>query len=434
MIARAAVVFLSLPVVLLAQQPVQQPAQQPTPQPAGPAAAKPDAPAAQAPAQAALPTYARAGTRGARLRSLADDKGHLLCDIPAGTLLKLSGDRAGWVQAEVPGGFAAWVSGRYVRETETPGTLELDGDRVNLRPLPQIDNVNNFPVGTLQRGTRVQLVERARPDLSLKDDWVRIWTPAGSVGWLRKAEAEALAAGVDGASAWSDAVAKGTHIAAPIYARPALTGTAAPVAGATGATTGSSAGGAAEADAPAPPTASLVGAELELANARALLATARTAEQPDIAGLRAAYEKVIALDTRGGVEGSFAVAARGDLVSVTVLETAAAMRAEIEASKTRVTQQLAERRQQVVRDAAAKDPLTQSYPGHGTIVRRTTAAGIPQFWLVQGSRDVCQLLCSSGRYKLELYAGRYVGVHGVKGTLPSGDASIDAQRIEVLRP
>lgn len=441
MIARAAVVFLSLPVVLLAQQPAQTPAQPAT----APAAAKPElAAAAQAPAPVALPTYARAGSRGARLRSLADEKGHLLADIPAGTVLKLRGDRAGWVQAEIPGGFAVWIAGQYVRETETPGTLELTGDRVNLRPLPQTDNVNNYPVGVLQRGTRVQLVERANPDKALKDDWVRVWTPEGTAGWLRKAEAEALDAATDGAKAWSDALAKGTHLAAPIYARPAQSATPPAVAtpAHSGAAPGNPPGNAASGGAtpsangaaPAVATASLVGAELELHKARELLATARTSEQPDLAGLRAAYDKVIALDSKDGVDGPFASSARADLENVAILEAAAGMRAEMEASKARVAQQLAERRQQVAKDAAAKDPLTQTYPGHGTLVRRTTATGVPQYWLVQGTRDVCQLSCSSGRYKLESYAGRYLGVFGDKSTLPSGDAAIDAQRIEVLRP
>jgi hypothetical protein len=433
MIARATVVFLSL---LALPSPAQEPVQP------APAAQAPAQVPAQAPAQAALPTYARAGSRGARLRSLADEKGHLLCDVPAGAVLKLRGERAGWVQAEVPGGFATWVAGQYLRETDVPGTLELNGDRVNMRPLPQADNVNNYPVGVLQRGTRVQLIERARPELPLQSDWVRIWTPEGNAGWLRKAEVEALEAGADGAQVWAAAQAKGTHLPAPIFARPAQPGIApaalvpgngapAPVAASAPAV----ASGAAQA--PAAPGE----AELELANARTLLDAARRAEQPDLAQVRAAYERVIALDSRDGQPGQHALAARVDLENVRMLDSVAAMRAEMEASKVRVAQELAVKQQQVLRDAAARDPLAQAYSAHGTLARRTDAAGNAQYWLVQGPRDVCQLICTSGRYSLELYAGRYLGVHAQAGEMAGGAGAVgaaagqvDARRIEVLRP
>ncbi|MBM3978602.1 MAG: SH3 domain-containing protein [Planctomycetes bacterium] len=429
MIAPANVVFLSLLALPgRAQEPVQP------------------APAAQVPAQAQapadLPSYARAGSRGARLRSLADEKGHLLCDVPAGTVLKLRGERAGWVQAEIPGGFATWVSGQYLRETEVPGTLELNGDRVNMRPLPQADNVNNFPVGVLQRGTRVQLIERARPDLALQSDWVRIWTPEGNAGWLRKAEVEALEAGADGAQVWAAALAKGTHLPAPIFARPAQPG-AAPAAVVSGTSTPAPAVAApavAAGAAPAPVAPSE--AEIELANARTLLEAARHAEQPDLALVRAAYERVIALDTRAGELGSHALAARVELENVRMLDSVAAMRAEMEASKVRVAQELAVKQQQVLRDAAARDPLALAYSAHGTLARRTDAAGNVQYWLVQGSRDVCQLICTTGRYSLELYSGRYLGVHAQSGDKAAaagqtGAAAVqvvDAMRIEVLRP
>jgi hypothetical protein len=421
-------------------------------------------PSVAAPVATALPTYAQAGPRGARLRSLADEKGHLLCDIPAGTVLKLRGERAGWVQVEIPGGFAAWTSGQYLSETETPGQLEFNGDRVNLRPQPQADNINNFPVGTLSKGARVQLIERANPERALKEDWVRIWTPAGTAAWLRKAEAEALASGADGAKQWADAVAKSTHLPAPIFVRPARGIEAPPTSSAkVGVATDAvakpgespsvanrpAAATAQQASAPgaqpgaqpvAPSVApSVTGAPLSapeaaLATARANLAAARTAETPDLVALRASYEQALALDQASGKPGSVTEFAHADLEAVVALEAAAAMRAEMEASKLRVAAELEAQRKQVLHAAAAKDPLTQTYAAHGTLVRRAGASGAPLYWLVQGGRDICQLTCSNGRYRLEQYAGRYLGIHGETGTLASGNASIDAARIEVLRP
>lgn len=435
------------------------PAAQPGAKPAGASSAAPQQPAAQspgaqapaaqspsAPAQAALPTHAQAGKAGARLRNLADEKGQLLAELPAGTVLKLASERAGWLSVEVPGGFAVWVAGQYLKETETAGTYSISGERVNLRPLPNSDNANNFPVAVAPNGARVQLLERAAPERALKEDWARIWAPAGTLAWVRKAEVEALPAGAEGAQLWSEALAKGTHLPAPSWARPSkpiapppgvkLSESAAPAANASpnAAPAAPAADGAANAPS-AKPGLAPSDAEIALAKAQALLAQEKVKEQPDLSALRAAFEAAIALDGSGGKPGTVTASARRELdTSVTVLESIAKLRADAAAADAQRAKDIAAKNEQVRLDAQSKDPLAQLYDAHGKLERRGEPGGALHYWIVLGKQDVCELTCTSGRYALDLFAGSFVGLKGSRAIGAFGQTSLDVTRIEVLRP
>ena len=86
------------------------------------------------------------------------------------------------------------------------------------------------------------------------------------------------------------------------------------------------------------------------------------------------------------------------------------------------------------------DPLGDRYLARGAVLRRREADGRARYWVRWGEEVVCELVCSSGRYDLELFAGREIGVQGAvirQATVaPDADAAqparIDVSRIEVI--
>ena len=64
----------------------------------------------------------------------------------------------------------------------------------------------------------------------------------------------------------------------------------------------------------------------------------------------------------------------------------------------------------------------------------------PRYWIVWGGEDACEVVCEGGRYDLELFAGRDVGIHGTVlrdvGLTGGGEAAtaplIDVGRLAVL--
>ena len=80
-----------------------------------------------APSETSLPdadryVYARPG---ATLRNLNDADGRVLMRVDERTMAAVFRERAGWYNVEIPGGFPVWVFGRFLRETEEKGVLEL---------------------------------------------------------------------------------------------------------------------------------------------------------------------------------------------------------------------------------------------------------------------------------------------------------------------
>ena len=57
-----------------------------------------------------------------------------------------------------------------------------------------------------------------------------------------------------------------------------------------------------------------------------------------------------------------------------------------------------------------------------------------RYYLRFGGRDVCEVLCTSGRYDMDLLAGNEVGVFGdeILGTSAQGEV-VDVRRLEILK-
>ena len=171
--------------------PMEAAAPAPTAPAAPMALAAPAAPAAQ---DTGKLSYARVGTGGATARNLYDQQGLAVLEVPAGTVLAVHGERSGWLDVEVPGGFKVWVFGEYVRAASEAGTLQITGDHVRMRPLPS-SGAESLPLRQhLSRGDRVRLIRRNNSSLDLRQDWVQIWSPAGARAWVRASETVALGA------------------------------------------------------------------------------------------------------------------------------------------------------------------------------------------------------------------------------------------------
>lgn len=355
-------------------------------------------------------TYARVRKPGARLLNVPDQNGRLLRELEAGTVVSVHGERSGWKKAEVPSGFPAWIHSRYLQDTDVPDVVEVARNGVNVRPLPTSSS-NNFPVGQLYAGDRVRRLPSPEGLPDEAAEWVHVLSPPGFWAWLDGADLAPLAPGEDGAKLWSEAVGRAVPAARPAAARkePA----AAPPAVEAPATD-------AKGDA--------VTRALDRANATFKRET--EAQEPDYRVVRLAYDAVLQLDPSEDVRRR--VAERLELL--VLYESSQELRADVEAEKRRADEEAKRTAERIEAEARRRDPYRYRFDERGLLQRRVTGDET-RYWLVWGDRDVCEVLCSSGRYDLALFLGRDVGVRG-KAMGPGGaeDAprALDVTRIEIL--
>jgi len=374
--------------------------------------------------------YVRARTGGVTIRNLADVHGLALVDAPEGALLAVYGETAGWLEVDIPGGLPVWVFGRYLREVEgTPGVLEVTNNNVNMRPRAGSD-VNNFPLGTrLVAGDQVAEIEREDPTKPLAEVWVRIWAPPAACGWVQAERTLPVAEGEDARTLWlndelalaSGETPKGRATAARNEPR--------------------------EASAPGPLTARIESAQAAIAAADDLFAAERERASPDFEALRDAYRAALVPDTGGAfdalVEQKLAsIDALAEIVRTRALleEERAARRREHERVQREQWDQLRER-----------DPFYGRFAVRGVLESFQDSQGSRTYRIVRGGAPQCVVSCASGRYDLDLFVGRELGLDGgfvvvlehdtALGSHPAGEAaafvaslpSIDAATLEVLR-
>jgi hypothetical protein len=397
---------------------------------AGPAAATSGAaPRLVSPAQATPERHVVAGETGAVLLNLPDDKGRKVLEVPAGTPLAVHPSRPGtpYLRVAAPGGVKVWVYGKYLQATSRPGWVEVTGSYVNMRPMPR--SQDSYPLGQLDRGERLQVIARADASLPMAEDWVQVWSPAGTLAYVLAAETVSPPAGQDGAalfrSAGEAAVAarpvSGAVPAAPRATTPATTPTA-------------------EAEAPAASGVQArasnitIHAELNAANRamdEAITLAANGGPRPDYAALRAAYVGVLAM----GPDAPTRSLAEQRLAKLEAHRELDDIRREIEAASVERQKQLEELRAEAERNLNQRDPLWGRFQSRGWLERQTKDGKV--VYLVRwGSDFLAQVQCSSGRYELELYDGFEVGVQGMPAQPAAGAAGsypvIEVDRIEVI--
>jgi len=389
--------------------------------------------AERAPAAAQEPgsklRFVRAGPAGAKARNLYDAQGVVVLDLPADTILAVHGERSGWLEIEAPGGFQVWVFGEFIQPASEAGVLQITANDVRMRPLPS-SGPESLPLRQLlAQGDRVRLIARHSPEKSLAQDWVQIYSPPGAHAWVRAEETVPLAAGVDGASLWAQASLEAKQ-------RPSI-----PV-GSVGATPAGSTGskGTSTASAPAAKPAGDGATSELLQKAESLLARERAKEQqkgiPSYAGVRAAYEEVLA----AGPTPQEAELAQSRIAEVDAYSEAYKLRADLELERARREAALREREEKM-KAAADRDVFEGRFDCRGWLERRQISGEEEPSYLLRWAGDqVAEVVCFSGRYDLSVFAGCELGVNGREVRGPLGGAigvasrprQIDVARLEVL--
>lgn len=365
--------------------------------------------------------YMRVSAEDASVRNLADERGNELARPAKSSLVGVFRELKDWLEVEVPGGYAVWVHGRYLRSVpDAEGILEVTRNAINMRPLPN-SSVTSFPLPQrLHAGDRVRFIEFLDPQSAMEETWVRIWSPPGVRAWIPRSAVESLPSGQSGAAVWKDALAN-------------LAGTEAPPVERKEAPNPKKS--EEEQQAAALAEASAKSAETEarqaLDAARALLGAERAKPTPDFVPVRRALESVVSLSPEGGV----GVEARHELRLLEFHEEHAALRAELELERKRRTEELMERQEEVWRESKSKDPLRDAFAVRGVLKRRPDANGTPHFFVYFGGDEMGEVVCTSGRYDLDLFAGYEVGVQGTPFGATEEDgrpAAFEVSRLEVI--
>jgi hypothetical protein len=351
--------------------------------------------------------YGRIAANDASILNLADEKGKVIGRPTKGQLVAVYKETpTGWLEVEIPGGFAVWVFGSYLQPTAETGLYEVTGSAVNLRPGPSSDlsnDVTNFPLPQrLQAGDKLRMIELQDAKKPLAETWVHVWSPPGVHGCVKSAAVEGLTAAEDGASLWNAALktvpsvpavkATQTHPAEPSEADKRQSE-----------------------------------AQAALEEARAALERERVKETPDYDTVEAALNAVVA---RGG---TVALEARAELRTLATLREASVLRADLEKERARRAQEVLDKQQEVWTKSRDKDPFGGVFAARGVVERRTSSNGIARFYLRFGGDIACELVCSSGRYDLSIFAGTQVGIHGTEIASRTGEVpTFEVGRVEVL--
>jgi hypothetical protein len=368
---------------------------------------------------------------GTSLRNLPDAKGVSVLDAAPATLLAVYRERAGWLEAEPAAGMKVWVHGMFVKRTTTPGVVEITANNVRMRPLPSSDE-KSFPLPSkLDKGERLRLISRADPSKPVGEDWIQVWSPPGARAYVAAADTAAVDSNEDVRKTWT-AAATSARATAPVVelggegTSPASGGAGAKTAAVAGAKAGTTEAAAKQ---------SRAGYE-KLEQADKLLATAKTAENPDFGPAKQAYQAVIA----EGPQGDAARTAQARLDEIAIREEIQGLKAEKAKSQTDRAQKLADAEARLKEVNQRQDPLQGRFQARGWL-ENTATAGQPAHYVLRWSgKDVAEISCGSGRYDLAKFVGFEVGIYGVvqKAEVPAADgepgspAQIDASRVEVI--
>jgi len=372
--------------------------------------------------------YGRTTGKDARIVNLPDANGIELLRPESGTLVSVWRELAGWLEVEVPGGYQAWVHGRYLSPTDVEGVFEVTRNAINIRPLPKSD-VTSFPLPQrLQAGDRVRVIGQAAEGTALAETWARIVTPPGVHAWVRADEVTTLGTEERGPELWAKALGS----VAPEHtenAPPARRSTAEPATGAR------SAPGTEPASAEKPiRSGAEEAARAELARLKAAIDAQRTLPEPDYAPIQRDL-RALSATTSPATGGALRLEIDGELARLDALKEVARVRAELEKERQAREQEVWERERRVREASRAKDPLGDVFLSRGVLQRTTGVGEAPRYHIRFGGRDVCEVLCTSGRYDMDLLAGNEVGIFGDELQSMSGSelSVVDIRRLEILK-
>lgn len=377
-------------------------------------------------AQEAQPERYVRTTAATKLYNLADKQGVAVASLPAGTLLAVYGDKAGWMSVEAPQGLTVWVYGEYLRATSQPGIAEVTGDGVRMRPKPA-SSKDSFPLEQwLHEGDRLRVLSRNDPTKALGEDWVKVVSPPGVRAWIASADTGAVEAGVDVRAAWMDAVKKSTAGVALFdlkEGKPVAAGDAAKADTGKSGAAGAAVAGAAAAKSDATP------AQGSWEAAERAYEAAKVAEKPNWSAVRAGFEGYLAKNPNGASAGT----AKLRLEQIGYHEEIARLKSDAALQEVQRQKLLAEAQAQLEEAALSQDPLWGRFQARGWLRRDVNDPN--RFLVMWGGRTGAEVTCGSGRYDLALFEGSEIGVMGAT-TRNSSSADrpmrVDVTRIEIL--
>ena len=379
---------------------------------------------------AASVRYVRVKEEGGKLLNFPDVQSSVWRVVSDGDVLRVvgeqklnlpSGEEMTFLEAEAPGGLPVWVFGQYLSATERDGILRTTTN-VRMRPKPTSDTSSMAHPMTLPRGERVRFVERNDPARPMAEDWVKVWSPESARAWILASRTEAIDHNA-GSAAWTQAskLLRGP-MESPAKAREAAASqtsesVAAPDASGRG-------------DVP------LATVQNSLDKADELYAAAQTTEGADYRDAVAAYQK--ALDEAGPDTPLGRVAASRLQIAQAAADLAALRLeiAEVDAARERRQKDL-EREERLAE--ARDDPLWGRFLARGWVMEREVEGEARYFIDWRGS-EVCEVICSNGRYDLSLFRGFEIGVMGTTSRGPIAETAdtprqpslLDLYRIEVI--
>ncbi len=363
--------------------------------------------------------FVRAASNGAKLRNIYDEQGVVMSELAAGALLAVHGERAGWLDVEIPGGFPVWVFGEFLSPTSESGMLQVSGNSVRMRPLPSSGAESMSLRQLLERGTKVRMLGRNDMSKPLAEDWVRVNAPTGTRGWVAIGQTEALPAGTDGATQWAAAVTAARAAAA-----------SAPVVAADGAVQG---GSGIAPNETGNVTSALAAADKALAAERA---KQERGEASNFDAVKKAYEDVLALNPAP----STAELVKERIALCKAFADGQRLSTELQNQKASIDAAV-RRRQEEMEKASKSQPFDGRFDGRGFVETSRLPGSDKPIYLVRFSgAAVAELQCSSGRFNLADFVGCEIGFNGreVRGPIASTNSAlarphaIDLARIEIL--
>jgi hypothetical protein len=347
--------------------------------------------------------YCRVSDSAAKIYNLPDVKGKVIAKPAPKSIVAVHRERgADWLEVEVPGGFAVWVYGRYLKPTATSGIYEVTGNAVNLRPEPNSD-VTSFPLRQrLQSRDQVAVIRQFEPDEPMEETWVCVWSPPGVRGLMPADQVENLSDQEDGHALWSFALASaGTETPKFLAPRDRIVQQG-------------------KADR----------AEEALKQARQELDVEAGKPTPDYGRVRSALEAVV----REASGSPVAVEANVELQRLGQLEETLAVKEELYRERERRRLEALDAQRLVWERSRRLDPLREVFVVRGVLERRVGSTGDERYFLHYGGETRAELLCSSRRYDLSHFDSYEIGVKGAGvGELEPGVDRIDVARLEVLR-
>ena len=355
-------------------------------------------------------SYAKITRKDAILRNVPDANGRELAKLKTGTIVRIHGELAGWSKAEIPTGFAVWVYRKYVTETDDPNVVEVTRNGLNVRVLPS-SGVNNYPIGQLYAGDRVRVIETPAEFEKESAEWIYVWSPPGFWAWIRTGHLALVPSG--GEAAWKKAQTAAL-IPRAMEASSTDVSTNPPVV------------------ASKDPARADVTREA-LSRAHSALDRERARTKPNFELVRNAYGAVLKLEPTPEVR----LLVEDRLHQVERLEAIASLRADLEAEKARRKLENEELLREIRDESKRRNPLGDRFDERGLLERRTVGEQT-RYYLRWGGRDVCEVVCTSGRYDLLMFLGKDVGVRGEVLPLVATDGGataapiVDLARIEIV--